>query len=407
MAGMDQDVETDGQRVRRFRKRAGLTQAELGRRLGYAQAWVSGVEHDNILLDSISLTNTMARVLNVHPTELTGQPYRTGGTPNEDRGHAAIPAIRRQIERFDLPPEWDAPVRPLADLEEALAQAVAYRRQARYGLLAEACPALIAELQAAIETYHNTERARAFGLLSCAYREAESVTHALGYDDLSSQATMRTREAASHSDDQFLMSVSGYQRVRYLWSSASWNDAMTVIDRTLADIETEYASGNPRAASVTGALHLRAAITAARRFDTDEAWSRYELAKEAVGRLGEHPEDFYELTFTPANVAIHAVAIAVELGDGTEAVKRGGTLRVPDSLPPSRAGHHYMDMARGWLWYGNRDRSLAAIERAERIAPMLIRNHPMAKKTVRTLLDQESRSYRDRLRRLAARMQVL
>ncbi len=40
------------------------------------------------------------------------------------------------------------------------------------------------------------------------------------------------------------------------------------------------------------------------------------------------------------------------------------------------------------------------MERAERIAPQLVRNHPVARKTVRALLDAETRGYRERVRRL-------
>jgi transcriptional regulator with XRE-family HTH domain len=402
-------TESTGARVRRYRRRAGLTQAQFGAQLvpPRSQSWVSGVESGEIELDSIAVLNAVARLLNVHPSDLTGQPYRIGETPSEDRGHAMIAQIRRQIERYDLPPEWDGPVRSVEELTAAVAEASALRQAARYTALAELCPPLIAELQAAAHAYQGAQLERVWGLLSVAYREADSVAHALGYLDLSILATDRVRDAAGKSGDRHLVAVGDYLRVRQLWSSASWGDALTVLDRTLDALEAQFAAGVPQTVSVVGSVQLRAAITAARRYDADEAWTRYAAAQEALDRLGPDAPDYYRLVFTKGNVDIHGVAIAVELGDGTEAVKRGGTLRVDPSLPASRAGHHYLDMARGWLWYGDRDRALAALEKADRVAPALVRHHPMARQAARTLLDQEQRGYRERVRTLAGKMHVL
>jgi len=88
-------------------------------------------------------------------------------------------------------------------------------------------------------------------------------------------------------------------------------------------------------------------------------------------------------------------------------VKRAQAVHFPKDLQASRAGYHHLDHARGLLWCGKRDEALAALERAEKTAPMLIRNHPMAQQAVRTLLDLERYSYRERIRRLGTRMHIL
>jgi hypothetical protein len=58
------------------------------------------------------------------------------------------------------------------------------------------------------------------------------------------------------------------------------------------------------------------------------------------------------------------------------------------------------------VWVGEVERGLAALERADRAAPQLVRNHPMAQATVRSLLRAERRSTRERLRRMATRLHV-
>jgi transcriptional regulator with XRE-family HTH domain len=400
--------ESDGGRVRRFRRRAGLNQTELGQLVGRTQGWVSMLESDQVVLDSIGLINILARALKVDPNELLGRPSRIGRRPAEDRGHASIGEIRRQAQRVDLTPGWDGPIRPVEELAAVVASMTALRQKAAYLQLGEQIPAVLAELHAAADAVSGAERERCFGLLSVAFREADAVAYGLGYGDLSMLLTDRVRWTAARSGDPYLVAVGDYLRVRQLWSSASWDDSLAVLDQTATDLEAPFADGDARAIAVWGALQLRAAITAARKLDADEAYTRMQRAHEALERLGEGEQhDHDKLVFTRANVAIHDVAVAVELGDGVEAIKRGATLRLDADLPPSRAGHHHLDMARGWLWYGDRTRSLAAMEKAEKTAPALVRNHPLAQKTVRALLDAENRGYRDRLRRLGVRMNVL
>ncbi|WP_271219540.1 helix-turn-helix domain-containing protein [Streptosporangium carneum] len=407
MAYSDPAAESVGTRVRRARKRMDITQRELARRVGRAQSWVSGVENDSIPLDSIALINTLARALRVHPNELTARPYR-GDTPAEDRGHSAIPEIRRQLERYDLGPEWDGEVRPLSELSTAINRANWLRREARYAELANELPALLSELQAATHLYLGSNRSTAFSLLATAYQAADSVTYNLGYADLSLIATNRVRWAAEQSGDPYQGAVAAYLRIRNLWSSTSWNDALSVLDSACAGVENEYTAGEPEALAVWGGLQLRAAITAARKNSADEAWSRHRLAAEAVTRLGSRQRtNYYELCTNQSNIDIHGVAIAVELGDGPQAVRRGEVVRLPKDLQANRVGYHHLDYARGLLWCGKREAATAELERAEKVAPLLIRNHPMAQQAVRTLLDLERYSYRERIRRLGVRMHIL
>ncbi|MEV4246070.1 helix-turn-helix transcriptional regulator [Streptosporangium canum] len=393
--------------MRRARKRAGITQSELARRVKRAQSWVSGIENDSIPLDSIALINTLARTLRVHPNELTARPYR-GDTPGEDRGHSAISEIRRHLERYDLDPEWAGEVRALPDLRAAVERVHWLRREVRYAELADEVPALLSELQAATHLYEGADRSEAFGLLSFAYRAADSVLYNLGYADLAVITADRMRWAGERAGDFYGDAVFAYLRVRNLWASTSWNDALAVLDRASANIEREYIAGHPEALAVWGGLQLRAAITAARKSDADEAWSRHRLAAEAVTRLGARQQtNYYQLSTNQPNIDIHGVAIAVELGDGPGAVQRAQTVHLPKGLQASRAGYHHLDYARGLLWCGKRDAAVAELERAERIAPMLVRNHPMAQQAVRTLLDLERYNYRERIRRLGVRMHIL
>lgn len=394
------EQETDGQRLRRLRKRAGLTQAEFAQRMDRSQAWASSVERGELELDSVTLISRAARVLNVHPNEVTGRPYNPG-SPTEDRGHAAIIAIRRVVQRYDLPPDWPVDPRPIEQLRESVRQLTRLRRAARYTHLGEAAPDVLRELHAAAWNTTGTRAEALYALLATAYKEADTVAHALGYDDLSTLTTERYRWAAARSGDGRMVAIGDYLRVRELWALDLWADALQVIDTALTRLETP---ADPADLSVWGSLQLRAAITAARACNAMEAWDRILYAEDAVSRISAG-FDPYELTFNEANVQIHGVAVAVEMRDGARALELAASARLPASLPPSRRGHYHLDVARGCIYYGNYDQALAEIETAERTAPLLVRNHPMAHSAVRALQTRERRSG-ERLRRIADRMHL-
>ncbi|MEU0505076.1 hypothetical protein [Nocardia sp. NPDC005998] len=167
--------------------------------------------------------------------------------------------------------------------------------------------------------------------------------------------------------------------VRRLASSraAPINRASTFID--LAP------SGAP-ASAARGVLHLRAAILAARIGDTELADSHPSAAVEQI-RPGQERANYYGTKFGAANVGIHRVAVPVELSDGTTAVTRTATIRLPRGTAPSRSGHYWIDLSRAWLLHGDHRHALDSLHEARRIAPQLTRYHPQVRETVYALLD--------------------
>jgi hypothetical protein len=167
--------------------------------------------------------------------------------------------------------------------------------------------------------------------------------------------------------------------------------------------------------AVAGSLHLRSAIMAARRKKEQngegcgkdghsEVWGYIEQAREVAERIGRDT-NHYGLVFGPTNVKIHEVAIAVELDDPDEAIRRNEGFKPPPSLPVERSSHHYIDLARVQLVAGERKSALDSLITAERLAPQHTRNHPMARETVTGLL-RVHKQIPERLRRLARRMGV-
>ncbi len=142
-------------------------------------------------------------------------------------------------------------------------------------------------------------------------------------------------------------------------------------------------------------MHLRAVTLASRNGDAATAREQVDAARSLADDLGGDDLVRYHLTFGPANTRIHAVAAHLELGEVGEAVALGQGFSPPASVPPTRAGHHYIDLARAHLTAGDREAALRDLQNARRIAPEQTRYHPMVRETARLLVSLHRRANDD------------
>jgi hypothetical protein len=273
--------------------------------------------------------------------------------------------------------------------------------QASYVELGALLPALMKELTVHAHQARGSERPRAFRLLTDVYTAVDSMAYKLGYLDLFALAVERMAWAASQADDPLLGPVAAIRRSSAFLATGAWDGGMRLLDRAGRQIEDNL-SDHPGALSVLGTIHLRTAIMAARGGRASPAWDGVSRAREVSDRIGHDTRD-YGLLFGPANVAIHEVAVAVELGDADEAIRRAAPLALPAGLPRERSSHHYIDLSRAWLWQRDQAKALTCVAKAEQLAPQRTRYHPMARETVTRLLDIQRRMP-EQLRGIAARM---
>lgn len=97
-------MATDGSTLRpqlaRFRKRAGLTQAELARRVGRSVRWISAIENGTAGFYSEGLERAIAHALNLSPDEINlafGYPLPAFGIRSSERRGGDAPARLRVI----------------------------------------------------------------------------------------------------------------------------------------------------------------------------------------------------------------------------------------------------------------------------------------------------------------------
>jgi len=164
----------------------------------------------------------------------------------------------------------------------------------------------------------------------------------------------------------------------------------------------------PERLALWGALHLTALFGAARGSDRRGADQLLDEAERTAERLGDERNDFW-FAFGPTNVRIHAVALAVEVGDPDETIRLGESLdtsRLPAGVRGRRSAV-LIDLARG---YAMRRMDAAAVNTlldAEQVAPEAVRFNVIVHEQLRELLKREHRASTPQLRPLAERAGVL
>ncbi|WP_432037029.1 helix-turn-helix domain-containing protein [Streptomyces cucumeris] len=407
---MLEEAEEIGRRVRRARLRLGMPQADLAIALGKSQGWVSKMERGQIELDRVGLLNQVAAELHVHPNDLIGRPYNS--SPDENQWQVAASSILRELRRYDLTPVFHDTPRPASQLWQETTRLHRLRDAAANVAIMQILPDLFREARALAEVSTGHEREEAFAIYAVCCKFAHTAAHALGHPELVAMTCERAAWSARLSGDSVMPAMADWMRVWDMWATADWSDAIALSDRAIGNVQQEYDRGEPLAVRAWGSLQLRAAVSAARGGHTAEAEDRIEHARTAADRLGEYVGppiyDRHSLTFSPGNVQIHAISVALEMREQRKAlaINRHTSRELVTALPNSRQGHHHMDLARAWLWDGNRDKALKELETAERIAPQLIRNHPIARSTLRSIVYAERTATREKLRRMSDRFHL-
>lgn len=378
------DQERAGARIATLRKAHGLTQRQLAERASVSYSLLTKAE-SGAAGATPALIGAVARALRVDVPRITGQPYQES-KGQAGRLHESVNAIRRSVDTFDLPPEGITP-RPQAALATDVRRISDLGQGARFVQIGEELPGLLDELGAAIHAAPLSERPQLFGLLAEAYSGASAIANLLGYLDLRSQVVDRIRWASEKCNDPLRIQRVRWQRTASLMSIGAYQQAQTLMNQVRGDLGGDLAGLNGPALSVFGSSHLRSAILAARASRTtgpgsaQEAWAHVQAAREVANRMGRDRND-YGLAFGPSNVVQHEIAVAVELEDGSEAVRRAARVKLPSTVPPVRRGHYYIDLARGYVMTGDLTGGLRCLQAARRIAPQQTRHHPMVRETV-------------------------
>ncbi|HEY0692632.1 MAG TPA: helix-turn-helix transcriptional regulator [Kribbella sp.] len=388
--------EADGgvaARLAEARKLAGLTQQQLALRANVSLSLFKKVEQ-GVVPASPTFIAATARTLGLLVTDLTQQPHFVSITSRYHTEQALIPDLERAIIEFE-DPYLEGPIIDLDEASQRLDKVVRAGRRSRYTDVLAALPELLRQLHAmSWDTAPGAAKERAQRLLTQAYQCAMFTAYKLGHLSLCAWAAERMSEAGQSSGDELWAAMGLYCRAQALMFSGSYRSSGAVLQRAALSIDD---CADPRAVDVRGAIHLSSAIIAARL--NRPADSDLHLAE--ARDLARHvlAGDSFDTAFSAANVDIHDVAAAVEMSDGTTALRRGANLELRGKLYPSRRSHYHIDLARAFFLHGNHEQSIRNLQTARQLAPQQVRYHPQVHETIRALARARRRS--DPVTRLA------
>lgn len=400
------DATPLGERIAYYRRRRGLSQVKLAGLLGRSESWLSQVERGVRSIDRISVLTQVAAALNVPVTELSPDPLvqEHGGE------HPTVRAVRLALSDqgtlallFGDPEGGEAP--DLVDLRAKAARAWELTHASRYEELGELLPALIHDCEAACHRLAGADRRAAFQVAADAYQAAAATMAKLRQVDAAWVAGDRSIAAAERGEAPLLAAAGAFRIAHGFLSGGQISEALRTALSAADALEDQVPDGPPELVALWGALNQVAAVIATRASEEELARECMRKAEEAARRIGADRNDF-ETEFGPTNVALHAVGIAVELGDAGEALRRAATVDT-SGLSIERRARFLLDVARAYAQRRKVAETVRALEEAEALTPEQVRSHPMVREMVRDLLRGERRSVNPALRSLAQRVGVL
>ncbi|GGL14506.1 hypothetical protein Sme01_18260 [Sphaerisporangium melleum] len=361
-----------GRRIAAIRRARRMSQADLAQASAVSLSMIRKIEQGG-RNPSDAIMDAITSALGVDPAHLLG-----GGNRLDGRVHQSIPTIRMLIAAHEFPD--DGPVRPVPLLRTAVEELVVLRLNAQYVRLSHTLPDLLAELIRGLHSGGDLPRDLA-PLLVATCRSADAVAYKYRYLDLSARLIDLMRATATAAGDPLLRASTAYVQTETFFAARAYQAGLRALE---AEIDRLGPGRSPRHLGVLGALHMRAAVIAARTAAPDAATRHLAEAR----RLGDLvPEGIYHGTaFGPSSVRIHEVSVAVGLGRLQPALELAATWTPPDEMPAERRSGFHIEVARAQLWAGRPAAAFQSLRMARRIAPLHTREHQWVREDVESLL---------------------
>jgi transcriptional regulator with XRE-family HTH domain len=381
-----------GARLRDYRVQRGWAQAELGRLVHVSGTLIAKMERaerrpqpavarslDALLAADGELARLAAAAFQAQADERRAAELRPDPRGWQITGLGAdwapgVYELRRLADIYDQPEDGD--VRAIGDLRTSVHDLINWRLNSEYSHLVRVLPSLIPELTRALQV--GTEREEVARHLVQAWRAADAVAAKLGLIDLSARLIHVMGWAAAQSGENGLaLAATSYVRAETFFVSGQMQAGHVMLERA-AD-RVVVGTSDPAAAQY-GALHMRAAIAAARAGLDDQARDHLSEARSMAERV---PEGTWEGTaFGPESVRIHEVSTAVELNAPQDALAAAGDWEPPESLPAERRSHYFVDVARAYLGVRQYEAAFQALHKARAIAPENVSVDPRVRETL-------------------------
>jgi len=387
---------TLGDLVRRYREDKNWSRKRLGDAMHRSASWVAQVERDQQALTDITLLQRLAAVLGVSMYEFIEAAL--GPDTEQARNRPYVEQLRRAIAGHPAPDtittaSADGPPCDLESLQGRSAHIWERIHASAYREMGPTIAALIIELEQASRTAAKTQRPQLLPLLAHTYQAAAAMLVKVGDRGAGWVAADRAIAAAERGRDPALILAGQLRMARTLLDSSEKDLAAHVLTQATRRHDAIIAGGDPGLISLVGSSALLLAILYARDANTDAAEQCLTVARRLAAVLGAD-RNYYDTEFGPTNVAMHAVGVAVELGNGRQALDRAVHVRHAEQLSAERQARYLIDIARAHLLTRSGRDALLALVKAEHIAPEELAESP---RVTELIDDIESLNKRTRL----------
>ncbi len=348
---------------------------------------MSKIERGEREIRRLDVLADVARGLRVTLGDLLGEPVLM---EDEDKNDD-VPAIRdalmapRRLSRTlfssAMSPEYIDPA-PVAQLVEG---AWSSYQKGDLGRVVAALPGLIKTSQG-MESASADDAAyrRACAAVSARVHHLAATTLSkIGEADLAWIAAERAMQAADEADDPLVLASAARSGTHALLAVGRFDDALELGDVAAKWLVPRMRDGDPAALSLYGMLYLRTAVAAARQQDRSTANELLSHAGRAADQLGVDA-NHWQTGFGPANVELHRLSAALDLGDISQVIESAPRISV-DHLPVERQVTHLIDFARALSLVAKDDEALSALLTAEQKAPGIVRHSTAVREVVRSM----------------------
>lgn len=388
-----------GRKIAAERRRRGLSQPELARLLGRSVAWVSQVERGVRKIDRMSVLETVATALDVPLYELAAEAPVVAAVIEEPPGAAGLRLVLSGAYALRAILDGRRPT-TLSTLRARSGKAWDLTHAGQYTDLADLLRGLVPDLETAARLLPEAQRAEVFELMAATYQACSAALAKLGEPEAAWIAADRAMAAAERAGNPLLVAAGAFRLVFVFLAARHYDQAEETACTAAEALQAQTDDGNPQAMSLWGALTLQRAVIASRVNDPDAAYSHLERAAQVATRLGEGRNDF-NTEFSPANVSLHEIAVAVELGDAGRALRVAAAVDA-SGLSAERRARMLIDVARAHAQRRQVSESVVALRQAEDIAPELVGGHELVRQLVSDLLTMQDPPSAE-LRELAGR----
>ncbi|MEV1166852.1 helix-turn-helix transcriptional regulator [Nonomuraea sp. NPDC049784] len=388
-----------GQMIRLQRERRGMSTTALATQSGCTPRHIELVEHGK-RTPSLPLLREIAKVLGVRTAVLLGEAPRDSHEPSRPQ----ISDIERALFTCrSMEPDIEPP-----DADQ-LAERVAAARNAwftstrRYSILMSALPSLITDA----ENLALEGTPQAHSVASDAYILARGVLKHLRRVDLAHLAADRAMRFAEETADPLIRAWAYWNLGQSMLADDMHQIAYDVARRGLEILEPHVADGDDRHIKALGALHLLAAVSAARGGNDDEARERVRGPAAQLAQRVEDGSGVYDLAFFgPTNVAIHMAGIESDTGRPEAVLQIADDIDLRRTPSIERRTTHLCQVARACEDVGDDAASLLHLLRIERESPEELDHKLLLREMVRSLARRARPSWAPEVRYLAERHDI-